>query len=134
MDRKVRLLTLRETTGIALLLLLLLSGLLSGWYMGRQHRELSRQLEDCSWLALSGQMTKARDQAEDARQQWESSWHVRAAFGDHTPMEEVDGLFAELRIYGAAGEKTEFARVCAALAARVNAVGDAHRLSWWNVL
>ena len=134
MDRKIGALTAREVTGMGLLLLLLLGGLLSSWHMGKHHREISRQLEESAWLALSGQLTDAREGAEAARTQWENNWPLRAVLGDHTPMEEIDDLFAELRIYGAAGEKTEFARTCSALASRIEAMGNAHQLSWWNVL
>lgn len=134
MDRKNGILTLREVTALSLLLVLLLGGLLLGWYLGQQHRELSRQLEDSAWLALSGQMENARKMAQEAKTVWEKEWKLRAAFGDHTPMEEIDDLFAELTIYGAAGDRTEFASTCAALASRVEAMGNAHRLSWWNVL
>lgn len=134
MDRKIGALTLREAAGILLLLVLLLEGLLSGWYMGRQHREISQKLEDSAWLALTGQMSNAREEADAARAQWEKGRSLRAVLGDRTPMEEIDDLFAELRIYGAAGEKTEFARTCSALSSRVKAVGEAHTLHWWNVL
>ena len=134
MDRKIGALTLREVTGIGLLLVLLTGGLLSGWYMGRQHEDISKKLEDSAWLALSGQMSNARKEADAARAQWEKGRPLRAVLGDHTPMEEIDDLFAELKIYGAAGEKTEFARTCSALSSRVQAMGEAHALHWWNVL
>ena len=134
MDRKIGVLTLRELTGLILLVGLLLCGLLTGWYTGRQHRELSRQLEDSAWLALSGQWENARKKAEDAKEMWQENWKLRAAFSDHTPMEEIDDLFGEMTVCSAAGERTEFARVCAALSGRVAAMGQAHQLSWWNVL
>lgn len=134
MDRKIGILTLRELIGLSLLVTMLLGGLLLGWYLGQQQWELSRQLEDCAWLALSGQWENARTLAGEAREGWERKWKLRAAFGDHTPMEEIDDLFAELTVYGAAGDRTEFASTCSALASRMEAVGNAHRLSWWNIL
>ena len=134
MDRKIGGLTLREATGIGLLLILLLGGLLSGWLMGHQHRQIAGQLEDSAWLALSGQLSNARETAEQAYQQWQKGWPLRAVLGDHTPMEEIDDLFARLRIDGAAGDGTEFARTCSTLSCRMEAMGRAHRLSWWNIL
>lgn len=134
MDRKIGALTLREATGIVLLLVLLAGGLLSGWYMGRQHEDISKKLEDSAWLALSGQISNARKAADAARAQWEKGRSLRAVLGDHTPMEEIDDLFAELKIYGAAGERTEFARTCSALSSRMAAMGNAYKLSWWNIL
>ena len=132
MDRKI--ITARELAGIVLLTALLAAGLLVSRILGRQQDVLAKQLEDSAWMALSGQWSDARETAEDARRQWEKSWNLRAAFGDHTPMEEVDDLFARLGISAAAGERTDFARDCAALACRIRAVGNAQRLSWQNVL
>ena len=134
MDRKIAGLTLRELTAFGLLLVLLLSGLLSSWYMDRKHRTISRELEQSSWMALSGQWSDARERARVATTDWEKNRQLRAALADHTPMEEIDDLFEELNIYAAAGERTEFARCCAALSVRIRAVAEAHRLTWWNVL
>ena len=134
MDRKIGRLTLREMTAVALLAALLLFGLLTSWYMGRQHRTISRGLEESGWMALSGQWSDAREKAQEVKSAWEKNRQLRAALADHTPMEEIDRLFEELTIYAAAGERTEFARCCAALSSHVRAVGEAHRLTWWNVL
>ena len=134
MDRKIGGLTLRELTGIALLVLLLLAGLLSCWYMTREHSRTARELEDCAWLALSGQWQQARKDADTARTRWEKSWQLQAAFSDHRPMEQINSLFSELEIYGAAGERTDFARSCAALSRQLEDLANSHRLSWWNIL
>ena len=131
MDRKS--ITARELAGMILLIVLLAAGLLISRILGRQQDILAKQLEDSAWMALSGQWSDARETAEEARRQWEKSWNLRAAFADHTPMEEVDDLFARLRISAAAGDRTEFARDCSALAGRIRAVGNAQRLSWQNV-
>ena len=134
MDRKIGWLNLRELTGAALLLVLFLAGMLSAWYMDRQHTGISRELEDSAWMALTGQWENAKAEALKAKSRWEENWDFRAVFGDHTPMEEIDDLFEELTIYAAAGERTEFARICAALAVRVAAMGSAHQLRWQNIL
>ena len=132
MDRKI--ITGRELTGIVLLVLLLVAGLLISRYMGHRQEKIAGLLEDSAWMALSGQWSDARKTGEEARQQWEAQWDLRAVLGDHTPMEEIDDLFARMRISAAAGERADFARDCAALAGRIRAVGNAQRLSWQNVL
>lgn len=134
MDRKIGGLTLRELTGFALLALLLLGGLLTAWDMSRQHETLSVMLEDSAWLALTGQWENARKTAQDAKSDWERRRNLRAALADHTPLEEIDGLFAEMTIFAASEERTEFARTCAALARRLEALADSHKASWWNIL
>lgn len=134
MDRKIGGLTLRELTGFTLLVLLLLLGLLTAWSMSRQHEKISSMLEESAWLALSGQWQNARKTAETAKADWERRRDFRAALADHTPLEEIDGLFAEMTIFAASEERTEFARTCAALARRMEAMADSHRASWWNIL
>ena len=134
MDRKIGNLTFRELVGIALLILLLLSGLLSSWYMEWRNTQIAQELDNSAWLALSGQWQKARDTADAAKEQWEQSWDLWATLSDHTPMEEINSLFGELEIYGAAGERTDFARGCAVLASRLTAMANANKFCWWNVL
>ena len=134
MDRKIGGMTIRELTGFLLLITLLLAGLLLSWHTGRQHEKIAAGLESSAWLALSGQWENARQQAESVRQQWERDQKLWSALGNQTPMDEISSLFAELKIYGAAGERTEFARICAVLSQKMEAMGNAHRLSWWNVL
>ena len=133
MDRKIGILTLRELIGVGLLVGLLLLGLFFSWYLGRQNGALSQQMSDCAWLALSGQMDKARKQADAAAQTWRAQWALGAALGEHSPMEDIDELFAQLKIYGAAGEQADFAQTCAALSQRLEAMKNAHALHLWSV-
>ena len=48
-------------------------------------------------------------------------------------MEEIDALFAEVEVYAAAREETDFAAGCAALSRKVEAMGQAHGASWWKL-
>ena len=134
MDRQIGGITLRELLGAGLLVLLLLLGLLSAWYLNRQSSAMAAALEDSTWLALSGQWENAKEMSASVRQDWEKGWRLRAAFADHANLEEIDGLFREMMIYGAADERTEFSRTCALLAEKLKAMADSARFSWWNVL
>jgi hypothetical protein len=133
MDRK-RAVTFRELAGFILLTALLAAGLLSSRGLNRQHTAMASSLDHSSTLALSGQWSQARNTADAARQAWKENWQIRAVLSNHGPMEEIDDLFARMRISAAAGERADFARDCAALAGRIRAVGNAQRLSWQNVL
>ena len=101
--------------------------LVSGQAAGRRFRAPGGE-------RLAGQWEKARTGAEEARSHWEQRRRVWAVFADHTPMEEIDAQFARLIIHAAAREKGEFAAGCAALARQLEAMGNAHRLSWQNIL
>ena len=62
--------------------------------------------------------------------------HLHSSYsGDsHTPMEEIDALFAQVEVYAAAREEAEFAAGCAELSRRMEAMANAHGAQWWNVL
>ena len=134
MDRKRRIHPGRELTGAVLLVGLLVLGLLTSWHMVRTHNAISRELEDAAWHALSNTWNKAEDSAFSARQQWQEHWKLSAAFADHSAMEEIDAGFSRLSMYAAARDSGEFAAVCAELSRYVQAMGDAHSLTWWNLL
>ncbi len=120
--------------GPLLLTALLLAGMLSSLLLSRRHDRISRQLEEAVWCSLSGSWEEARDVAGEARDSWQESWHFQAMLGDHSPMEEIDTLFSQLVVYGAAEEETDFGATCAALSRHMQAMGDAQRLTWWNIL
>lgn len=134
MDRKNGFRIIRELSGFLLLLVLLLAGLLASWHLGRQHTAIALTLEDSTWLALSGQWENARKTVDGARTDWEKNRNIRAALMDHKPIEEINGLFRELKVCGAAGERAEFARICGALSEKIGALADGIQLHWWNLL
>ena len=133
MDRQRRTLG-RETVGLVLLVSLLLTGLYTSLEMSRSHRDISRLLEDSAWYALSGDWEQARTAAAAAEESWESHRNLSCMLSDHTPMEQADALFARIGLYSAARENTEFAAACAELSRQIQAMGDAHRLTWQNLL
>lgn len=133
MDRK-RGMKLQNLAGPLLLLMLLLAGLLGSWLPGRQQEAVARQLEDCQWLALSGQWQQARQGAKQAETDWNSRQSLWQALDDHRPMEEIDALFGRLSAAAAAGEREEFAQNCAELSRRIRTMAEGRQLRWWNVL
>jgi len=132
MDRQGRI--GRETAGAVLLAALLLLGLLTAWDMESTHRQVARQLEDAAWFALTEDWEKARTAASGAENDWEVHRDLFSLLADHTPMEEIDSLFARLDICSAAGNYGDFAIFCAEAARKVEAMGEAHRLTWQNLL
>lgn len=134
MDRKIGKLTARELMGFVLLGVLVVSGLLASRCLERRFGEAAGTMEECVWLALSGQLENARKTADSAAAHWEQHRTLQAVLGDHTAVEEIDDLFSELKICGISGDGTEFARLCSVLAQKLENLGSSHRLSWANVL
>ena len=120
--------------GIGLMAALLALGLWTADAMEDLHEPISHTLQKAAQESLSGDLQKGFALARQARGRWEGNWRRTAAVADHTPMDEIDGLFAQMEIYAQAQQPTEFAAYCARLSAQINAVGDAHQFTWWNLL
>lgn len=124
----------RGWIGLGLLLLLLAGSIAVTCTMDAQHTPMARDLESAADLALAGDWEKAAALAKKTKAEWENRWNLNAAFADHEPMEEIDGLFAQADVYARTREEISFAAVCAELAQRLEAMGDAHGLTWWNLM
>ncbi len=122
----------RSWIGLAMLLALLAASVLVTRSMDRIHDPIARGLADAADYALAGDWEQAELLALNAGTQWERWAHFRGCFANHSPMEEIDAAFAELKVYSASGETADFAASCGRLAKQVSAMGEAHGLVWWN--
>ena len=120
--------------GAGLLVVLLIGGLLVTGRMTRDHEALSRCLHRAARAAEDGDWGRASEDLDKAQGDWQKNWHFSAAFADHEPMEEIDGLFAQAWVYLRRREPEALAAVCAQLAEMTRAMGEAHEPSWWNML
>jgi len=124
----------RSYFGFLLLGILLLLGLISSRWLVRNQEPLAQRMEQAADYALEGDWTKANRLVREVKKVWEESWHLTACFADHGPMEEIDGLLSQLEAFSGSGEGAAFAAVCMELSREMEAVGDAHSLTWWNVM
>ena len=120
--------------GAALLVLLLGIGIGSSLALDALHAPISRDLTAASQEALEERWDVAADLAIRAKDRWERQRHGIAAVSSHSPMEQIDCLFAELELYLQEKEAFPFAVCCASLSAWVQALAEAHAMSWWNLL
>lgn len=124
----------RSWFGFLLLMVLLALSLTVTWVMAEIHKPVSQDLRQAANLALAQDWDGANACAQSARNGWDARANLRLCFADHTPVEDIDSLFAELDAYTAEKETADFAAVCLALKEKVDAVGQAHGLSLWNLL
>lgn len=122
----------RSWIGAGILAVLLVLALLTAWGMDRLHSPIAQDLDQAAALVQEGNWVQAQALAQSARDQWERNRNKTACVADHTPMEEIDDLFAQLGQYAQAGEQATFAALCAQLAARTQAISQAHSLTWWS--
>lgn len=117
--------------GVALLLILLAVSLGAAAGLERIHGEIAMELEQAAQAVRSGDPAAAEPGLDRAQELWERYEHLLAAFADHEPLEEMEGLFAEVAIYRQAGENTRLAVACTRLAILSRAVAESHSLKWW---
>ena len=119
--------------GLAILALLLGLGLLSGVWVDRSNRQVVEYLEMAEEAARTGTREEALELTRKAERLWKKGWHRVAVIADHTAMDEIDGLFAQMEHYAREGSGL-FGAGCARVRELVSAISDGHRLTWWNLL
>lgn len=120
--------------GVILLAVLLAAGLWTSRAMDRIHTPIGTLLDGAAEAAQQEDWSRAELLATQARDAWAQSRHTVAALADHTPMDELDGLFAQLPIFLRQRDTAHFAVTCAELSQLARAMGEAHAPDWWNLL
>lgn len=124
----------RAVIGVFLMLFLLAAGIFSQWGMETLHNPIARDLTAAAEAAEQQDWAKAEAAGQSAQRGWRRSWMVDAALADHTPMEDIDSLFARAAVYLRQRDDVEYAAACRELARRIHAMSQAHVLSWRNLL
>ena len=124
----------RPFLGIGILLVLLALGIGIWWGMETIHGDMEELLAQAKTAAEQGDWLVAGEMSRRACDQWEKHHHFTAAFADHTPMDELDGLLAELMVFLENQESPHFEATCAKLILLTQAMADSHGVPWWNIL
>ena len=120
--------------GLWLLVALLVLGFLNAGWVDRANAQVVRALEQTEEAIQAGDLDRAEALAQQARKLWQDGWNTVAAVADHTAMDEINGLFAEMEHYARSRAHTLFGASCARVRELVEAVSDDHRFTWWNFL
>lgn len=117
--------------GIGILLGLLALGILTMKVTDRQLGEVSAQLRQA---AGEPDPQEAIIRARQAKETWENHWFFSAALSDHTNLDQIDALFAQLEVYAQHKDTVSHAAACAWLSEAITDLEENHRLTWWNLL
>lgn len=120
--------------GVGLLLAMLLSGILVTEFMERTHNPDAKDLKRAAQLAMEDEWDKAEALTTRVQKSWDKRHHWTASFADHEPIEEVEGLLAQLKVYGELRDVTAFSGTCVQLAKCMEALGECHSLNFWNLM
>ena len=119
---------------LALMALILVSGLLLEKRMENTHHPQADCLDRASGCAAAGDWERAAALMAQARESWEESRDLTAAVAHHDPLNSIDARFAELAVYADTRSEAEFRAGCAALALSLRSIPKSHGLHWWNLL
>ncbi len=124
----------RSKFGLLLLIGLLVLGILSTWAMNRSTNPIAETVRQAGTAGFQMNWEIATEKMGEAKTQWEKRYPLCASLTDHEPMEEINSLFAQLEVYAESRDAQNFTAVCALLAENLEALGEAHSLTWWNLL
>ena len=122
----------RMWIGAGLLAAVLVTGILAANFM-KSHTPGAADLDRAAKLALEEDWAMAQALVNRAEENWEKKRPVTACFTEHGPIEAIDGMFAELKIYAAAQDTVAYGGTCASLANQLEALGEIHRFTLWNL-
>ena len=120
--------------GLGILVLFLGLGLFVSFGLARVHEPVSESFSHAAREALDGNLSEGISLAQQAESRWQRYQKVTASVADHTPMDEIERLIAEMEVFAQAGDAKHFAACCAQLARMVKSVADAHSPGWENIL
>lgn len=120
--------------GIFILVFFLAVGLFSAVAIEKACSPISGLLEQAGNVSAQGDSQSAAMLVHSARLQWQKNWHRIALLADHSPMDEIDGLFAQTMAYADTKNPQELSANCRRLASLIDAVSEAHSLTWWNLI
>ena len=117
--------------GVGILLGLLILGIL---VMQITDRGLGAVSETLKQATEARDWSEAVSLAQRAQKQWKQRWHLMASLADHTDIDAIDGLFAQLMVCQQYNAQANHATLCARLSEAVRDLEENHRLTWWNLL
>ena len=120
--------------GAGLLTLLPALGIWAMLTMLHIHRSVADDLQQAAQIAGASSLEEAAELAEKAESNWKNHRQICAALSDHAQMDAIEAVFAQLEVYRQHKDTTAFAATCAHLSQLVEALEDANRLTWWNLL
>ncbi len=119
--------------GVGLLILLLALGFCSSSFLERTCLDQTADLEQAAKLALEGNWSGAESFADAAHRQWNKNRALFAALSDHAPMDQAEGLFAQLEVFAAARDALSYSSTCVYLARQLEALGKSHSFNLPNL-
>lgn len=124
----------RFWTGIVIMALLLAACVGIAVWLERNNRPVAQNLQRASDCAADGQWDLAVEYALRAQARWNKTRKLTAALADHSVLEEVDSVFAQLRVYARLEETQAFCVLCSRLAVMTESIAQNDLPQWYVLL
>ena len=119
--------------GVALLAVMLALGLASSALMEKTWQKQSENLKQAASLAVEGDWATARTLQQEAKTEWEKKQLLVAALCRHEPIDQIDGLFAQLEVFFDARRAVSFSSTCVYLSRQLDSLGQSHSFNLKNL-
>lgn len=120
--------------GLGLLAVLLLGGIWMGNALEQAHAQQTRDLQQARTAAMEENWNLAGAHLTRARKEWDQKRNVSSVLYRHDPLDQIDGLFAQLEAQLACRDRAGFCGNCALLAKNLQNLPQSHSFHWRNLL
>ena len=93
----------------------------------------SENLNRAAILASDGDWVNARNLLAEAQAEWEEKQLLLAVLCQHEPIEQIDGLFAQLEVFSESRRTASFSSTCVFLSKLIDSLGRSHNLNLKNL-
>lgn len=120
--------------GIGLMVFLLILCLCSSFLMERICLSQSQALDHAAAAASNGDWLTARRLIAQSKLEWDRRQLLFAALYDHGPIDQIEGLFAQLEVFSESRKTASFESTCVYLARQLESLGRSHSFNFSNFL
>lgn len=119
--------------GLGILGLLFFGGIWMGNELEQAHGQQIRDLEQARTAAMEENWSRAEAHLTRARKQWEGRRNISGVLYRQDPLDQIDGLFAQLESFSACRDRMSFCSSCALLARNLQNLPETHSFHWRNL-
>ena len=120
--------------GIGLMVFLLILCLCSSFLMERICLSQSQALDHAAVAASNGDWLTARHLTAQSKLEWDRRHLLFSALYDHAPIDQINGLFAQLEVFSESRKGASFESTCVYLARQLESLGRSHSFNFSNFL
>ena len=120
--------------GVGLLILLMILSILVSNLMRNIWQRQAENLNFAAESASDGDWAAADLLLEEATREWKRRQLLIAVLSRHEEIDEIDGLFAQLKVFSNARRTVSFSSTCAALSRLLDSLWQSHHLGLKSLL